>query len=1662
MLQKRVEVVKETWNKVNSSFINFGPDQKAMVAHALSVSKDSDQRESDLIAEIEKIVGFPLEIDRVTVKGEEVRNKRTKDQNAQSGLIDRLGKIWSRITPSQKQKIMALPEAREYLQGKNIREFTDPSHIEELVGIISEKSVQLQAQLDELEKLDQDGSPLAKTDAHLNKKTALAKEIKKLNERAQLLFDSIGQALDPDISASEQKILDQWKEENPTAYETEHKDVIQKIKDLRNIRARRHRALDMVNQLTGEHDSSLREDGSWSERGKVIPRPEMLLMKRKGIQDDLGDNIKDENLKRIYYRYRGKVIEFTYKTTGLTSESMYIEHAIDNNIYESALEIVQTLMQTGEWKVQEAWESALRQKGVPFKKDEGPKTYRVWVDPRDGKDVTDKSEILVNYPSETIQRLLIKKDRLSYLAGKGNKEAKKQIESIDAQLKHLEPNTKYRAFKLDFLNRASQIKEVTPTQKIKEQIQTAVNATKEDLLDDIKQTNTGLNKIITDLVKQTEILQKWESAKLGTPMKGVSKWKKDVNNKPYVTIDGTNYSENGINKKLNEIREMFNNLEVQKDTLEIQLSSLEYSLRSLFPEIQSRVLEAKDKQEYSEIINSYIEQRWEGDKALFLELRNSKVFEENPALKSIWELMADPEAESLDTQFVDQLVKFLKGQGAIPQQLLDHLYSEKQELQDKYEAALRAKQKMEENFFTTTRITRPDGSSFEASNLNVNKKTRKEYQKLLKEIDAIKLILDPYRDLTGLAKQRLKGLEHTEELQKLANRQIARDTYNGLRDSFIINLHRTLATIKRLQSKPLSKKEQEKTKEEEVLNTLEGASTPFETEEMLSQQDLSKYKVEFNSSPITINELSVTAGAHEQSQYERTELERLKKTTIAANPEQDPKKGPVWTQEQENALLHSISQTRFFNFTQNLNTHRRSEKDKYRLVFLHRGNVINFEEKWAEKILFYDQISKGKFNRTYRKASDINKRHKELVDESLEDIKVVLVSSRSLKPILDKDNTPIYTNLRSSKVTKTIKGKGGQNVEVYRYGLMDLQGTVKDGAIQEILTVNNKKVYIGQLTSTAQKILDNHIKFREDLLSISEVKKVKISGKSKGILVWPTRDRDHREVAGKTVVQNEEQVKDIDIRVNTFKNGIIDFGEKRIQSKPGAVYINKNSNFIEVPVNMLPEWHVNNVYNILRLYANNRIVGQEQGYVVNGKQIRLDGQQAAMAAKIDFQGNVEILGDKTLQQYIKDVLYYGSHAKDRKNPEHAIYIENDELFFGTNSMSLSQLANKEVNFDLHEALKTFLRNRHFNVNNVVLKKDIDKRKERNSKISGAYAKWETERKRKSWGGKWTKGAIVNLENKVNNAVEGSKTRREAEKKLQAAKNKRNTFYLKNANPYNRMPSVKYDPYNELIVNDDLEPSIQEWSNYTEYLLSLKNNRTEDQVPIKLNMQIDYSGNTGIDESTTPQIWQSNLLYTKAAVSNLDNLEDMSSEDAAAEEAATSAEAEIVGGTSEQMAIGERYEYTHHMPNADHEFHLSVLDFTITEINDEAGTVSFDLHSFTDAKGENLDTSGIEKNKEKWEEAFFQFRQGPQFEEHFSLQTASETVTDEVLEEEEAALETDTTTEYDEANMKDITDLKPKASRQRKTTEKRSLEESDEKGPINDEMNKKRDDLENCD
>ena len=223
------------------------------------------------------------------------------------------------------------------------------------------------------------------------------------------------------------------------------------------------------------------------------------------------------------------------------------------------------------------------------------------------------------------------------------------------------------------------------------------------------------------------------------------------------------------------------------------------------------------------------------------------------------------------------------------------------------------------------------------------------------------------------------------------------------------------------------------------------------------------------------------------------------------------------------------------------------------------------------------------------------------------------------------------------------------------------------------------------------------------------------------------------------------------------------------------------------------------------------------------------------------------------------------------------------------------------------------------------------------------------------------------------------------------------------------------------------------------------------------MQRDFSGNTGVDESLTPQVWQSNLLYTKGSVSGLLNLEQIDEQEPSNDPEVVSEEASVEG-TTETMAVGERYNYTFHSDqDPNNRFHLSVLDFTVTEINEEEGRVSFELHSFTDAKGEVLDLAGIEKNRQRWEEEFYKSSVNNM--ENFELQTASEAVTDEVLAEEET--EIDTSTEYDEAGMQDLSNLTPKG-RQRKTEGKRNLEESDEKGPINNEMDKEKDDLENCD
>tara|TARA_B110000858_G_scaffold120317_1_gene137393 strand:- start:10308 stop:16598 length:6291 start_codon:yes stop_codon:yes gene_type:complete len=317
-MEERIESISTTLTKLDQSFVNFGEDQKNAIAHALSIAENSDAREDSIISELGKLkfdVNIEVEEDKAAV------DKREADESKL-----RLKNIWQRLSPKKKKAVLednaeAVEKVKKTL---NIKELTDPSHIEELHRTLAEEQNELIQQIEEIT-----------ADESLGEKEKEKKllELGKKQEagllRSSELQKAINEGLDPYISAQEQKMLDAWTKANPLESAKSLEDVKTKLKDLRKLRARRHRAISMFNELQG-----LREEGAWNpkgwwkvwgmEQGELIPQPELLMQRMLDTTLYQSEDSGNKQLDRIYSNFKGKIVEFQYKNEkGETSTKRY-------------------------------------------------------------------------------------------------------------------------------------------------------------------------------------------------------------------------------------------------------------------------------------------------------------------------------------------------------------------------------------------------------------------------------------------------------------------------------------------------------------------------------------------------------------------------------------------------------------------------------------------------------------------------------------------------------------------------------------------------------------------------------------------------------------------------------------------------------------------------------------------------------------------------------------------------------------------------------------------------------------------------------------------------------------------------------------------------------------------------------------------------------------------------------------------------------------------------------------------------------------------------------------------------------------------------------------------------------------------------------------------
>lgn len=465
-LEAKLESVKETMDVMDRSFVNWSDEQKMAAVHALSVAKDSDMREEELISAVEEAVGVPLVSD-VEAPREDL------DAQAEVDTKNRAKNIWSRFTKKHMENINSLPETQTVKQKLGIREFSDPTHLEELFREITINAMNLEKQIEEIGHNDK----ITKYEKD-SKLIKLAADKKKLDIRRAQLMKDLNEGLDPNISGAEQQILDEWKKKDPTNYAAGHQDVIQKLKDLRKLRARRHRAINMYNQLLEKRDVG----ATLFSEGPLLTPPQIRL--QQIVQREAAENNQlfedDPKLHDLYRRFSDQTIEFEYTKEGDTE----------------------------------------------------PTQYRVFVERKDIED--GNAQVLRQMPTPEIIKLSIQKQvledrkarletlikRLGDLTESSEySEAQTELANLDIQLNALiatlESKQVGKTLTLNLLNSASNIKVVQNSDLVKEQVTQASELVNIELEANLQQANKTLTGLNTKLALLTEALKDPTSIEAG-------------------------------------------------------------------------------------------------------------------------------------------------------------------------------------------------------------------------------------------------------------------------------------------------------------------------------------------------------------------------------------------------------------------------------------------------------------------------------------------------------------------------------------------------------------------------------------------------------------------------------------------------------------------------------------------------------------------------------------------------------------------------------------------------------------------------------------------------------------------------------------------------------------------------------------------------------------------------------------------------------------------------------------------------------------------------------------------------------------------------------------------------------------------------------------------
>ena len=291
------------------------------------------------------------------------------------------------------------------------------------------------------------------------------------------------------------------------------------------------------------------------------------------------------------------------------------------------------------------------------------------------------------------------------------------------------------------------------------------------------------------------------------------------------------------------------------------------------------------------------------------------------------------------------------------------------------------------------------------------------------------------------------------------------------------------------------------------------------------------------------------------------------------------------------------------------------------------------------------------------------------------DIKMVIVDAYTGLPIKDKDGNLLFTSMMEPYA---FMPDGS-----YRFAQSDFADPAKPTA-EEIAEV--------------EKRVQFYKDFRQGILESENTVYFEISDKNNAIRIFEDNDYNAANSVVGRVVKDTNELKDLNVIIAKAPKGekyaTINFMQRSLTGKNGLAYTIKNGQLVHLRPTKLADMAdiKDTVYNLLVEYAKN-------------EEIYRSTNDLALKDVNKIAGS-----EQTIDAILKQYIYWGAQASERKLTQYSIYWEKGILKFGNNSMTHEELMAPDAHTDKHDELKAFLSTLTIQVNRFNINDDIEARK----------------------------------------------------------------------------------------------------------------------------------------------------------------------------------------------------------------------------------------------------------------------------------------------------------------------------------------------------------------